>query len=34
VPFAGGLSIVIADADDTGGTAITVKLYVREAWRR
>jgi hypothetical protein len=33
-PFAGGLSIAIADADDGTGDAVTVRLYIREAWRR
>lgn len=33
-PFAGGLSISIADADGGTGTAVSVRLYVREAWRR
>ncbi len=34
VPFAGGLSVQIADADDGTGSVISVRLYIREAWRR
>jgi hypothetical protein len=34
IPFAGGLSVTIADADDGGGTAATIWLYIEEAWRR
>lgn len=34
VPFSGALSIAIADADGGTGDSITVRLYVREAWRR
>jgi hypothetical protein len=36
VPFIGGLSVVIANADTTGATAtaIHVKLYIWESWRR
>lgn len=36
VPFVGGLTLTIADANTTGvaATAIHVKLYVREQWRR
>lgn len=33
-PFAGGLSVTIADADDGTGDAVSVRLYIREAWRR
>ena len=33
-PFAGGLSVAIADADDGTGDAVSVRLYIREAWRR
>jgi hypothetical protein len=40
VPFAGGLSVQIADANQarafyTGdGNNVTVRLYIRESWRR
>ena len=36
VPFSGGLTLTIADANTSGttNTAIHIKLYVREAWRR
>jgi hypothetical protein len=34
VPFFGGLSIRIANANDRAGDAIAIRLYIREAWRR
>lgn len=34
VPFVGALSIAISDADGGTGTAVSVLLYIREAWRR
>jgi hypothetical protein len=33
-PFADGLSVSIADADGGTGDAVSVRLYIREAWRR
>jgi len=34
IPFAGGLTVAVADANDGDGNDIAIRLYVREAWRR
>lgn len=34
LPFSGGLSVAIADANDGDGNNISLRFYLREAWRR
>lgn len=34
IPFIGGLSVTLADANDGDTTAVNIRLYVSEQWRR
>jgi hypothetical protein len=34
VPFADGLRVAVTDANDGDGNNVTVRLYLRHAWRR